>query len=1063
MIAFTRLGSSLAVLVTLVTPTLAQQQAPGPKPVAETEARTPEAEAAGFHLPPGFAIELVASEPMIGKPMNLAFDARGRLWVTSTVEYPFPAAEGTTPRDRVLILSEFGPDGKAGKVETFADGLNIPIGVLPLGTGDSALVHSIPSVKRYTDSDGDGKADRSDLAYREFGSKDTHGMTNAFTRGFDGWIYACHGFSNTSTVEGSDGQAITMSSGNIYRFQPDGSHAESFSHGQVNPFGLTFDPMGRLYSCDCHSKPIYQNLRGAYYPSFGAADDGLGFGPSMIDHDHGSTGIGGIAYYDADHFPAEYRDSIYLGNVVTGRVHRDTLAWEGSSPRAKTQPDIVSSDDLWFHPVDIELGPDGALYIADFYNRIIGHYEVPLDHPGRDRERGRIWRIVYKGLDGKNPPPTDPRPDAIHAPIADLIADLGHPNIVVRMRAADLLVLQGKEAVEPALVAILGGSPPWGIDMTPADYAVLGGQTGKMVLRARSKVKAAILQAMLPEPPARIIQALWTLHRVGGLDDLPLLAAAGHPDEAVRTHAARIWGDRDLLSREGFQVLDQAIRDTSPHVRRAAAEALGMHPSLDTIRSFLNLIQHNPPTDDHLRQVARIGLRDSLRDKSAQLSATGPVGYYGPFDQALFADVSLGIPSESSAAFLLDFLVRRLARPKDRARMVRHVARYGEGNPQPELVNVVRAYDPPPSEQARLLQAIDGGTRERGGINTPEVGTLGVEVATKLIEATDPKTIGQGIDLAISLHLTPLTAPLTRLALDQETALPIRIAAITAWGQLDPAGSIPGLASRLADATEPPAIRDNAAKALGASNRDDARVILITALKQAPASLQTTIATALVATKPGAEALLTAVAAGHASARPLGERAVAIKLEASDLPDVKARLAALLKDIVPADQSILALIDTRKTDYDTTHGGDATLGQAVFAKNCAACHQIDGQGARIGPQLDGIGIRGLDRLLEDVLDPNRNIDQAFRTTSLALSDGRVISGLLLRQDGDVLILADAEGKEVPVSSSTVEDRRVAQLSPMPANWGDAIEPKDFRNLMAYLLSKKPAGLGDKQE
>ena len=156
----TWLGSSLVVLGIQVASTCAQ--VPAPKPVAETEARTPEAEAAGFQLPPGFAIELVASEPLIGKPMNLAFDARGRLWVTSTVEYPFPAAEGTTPRDRVLILSEFGPDGKAGKVETFADGLNIPIGVLPLGTGDSALVHSIPSVRRYTDTDGDGTADRSE-------------------------------------------------------------------------------------------------------------------------------------------------------------------------------------------------------------------------------------------------------------------------------------------------------------------------------------------------------------------------------------------------------------------------------------------------------------------------------------------------------------------------------------------------------------------------------------------------------------------------------------------------------------------------------------------------------------------------------------------------------------------------------------------------------------------------------------------------------------------------------------------------------------------------------------
>ncbi len=310
-----------------------------PKPVADTEARPPEAERAGFSLPPGFAIELVASEPVIGKPMNLAFDARGRLWVTSTVEYPFPVPDGKPGRDRVIVLSDFGPDGKAGKVETFADGLNIPIGVLPLGAGDSALVHSIPSVRRFTDTNGDGRADRSDPAYAEFGARDTHGMTNAFTRGLDGWIYACHGFSNYVDRAGERRAGRRRCSrATSTGSRPDGSHAEYFSHGQVNPFGLAFDALGRLYSCDCHSRPIYQNLRGAYYPSFGAADDGLGFGPEMIKHDHGSTGIGGIAIDEADHFPPSYRGSIFLGNVVTGRVHRDTirLGWLVPPGRARS-------------------------------------------------------------------------------------------------------------------------------------------------------------------------------------------------------------------------------------------------------------------------------------------------------------------------------------------------------------------------------------------------------------------------------------------------------------------------------------------------------------------------------------------------------------------------------------------------------------------------------------------------------------------------------------------------------------------------------------------------------
>src|SRR5688500_4100484 len=128
--------------------------------VAKTEHQSPEQERAAFKLPPGFEMQLVAAEPDINKPMNIAFDARGRLWVTSTVEYPYPAKEGQTPRDKVIVLSDFGDDGRAQKVETFAEGLNIPLGVLPIENG--ALVFAIDHIRKMLDTDGDGRADKSE-------------------------------------------------------------------------------------------------------------------------------------------------------------------------------------------------------------------------------------------------------------------------------------------------------------------------------------------------------------------------------------------------------------------------------------------------------------------------------------------------------------------------------------------------------------------------------------------------------------------------------------------------------------------------------------------------------------------------------------------------------------------------------------------------------------------------------------------------------------------------------------------------------------------------------------
>ena len=135
--------------------------------------------------------------------------------------------------------------------------------------------------------------------------------------------------------------------------------------------------------------------------------------------------------------------------------------------------------------------------------------------------------------------------------------------------------------------------------------------------------------------------------------------------------------------------------------------------------------------------------------------------------------------------------------------------------------------------------------------------------------------------------------------------------------------------------------------------------------------------------------------------------------------------------------------------------GDAANGIKVFEKHCGVCHQLANKGAKIGPQLDGIGVRGVERLLEDILDPNRNVDQAFRMTTLNLKNGQVISGLLLREQGAVLVVANAQGQEVSVPKDTIEERGTAQLSPMPANFVDQVSEAEFYDLLAFLLDQKP--------
>jgi putative heme-binding domain-containing protein len=994
---------------------------PEPPLVAPTGPRKPADERKAFRLPEGFEAQLVACEPDIHKPLNIAFDARGRLWVTETVEYPFPAASGRRPRDGVKVLEDFSPEGRARKVTTFADGLNIPIGILPLpgARPQEALVHSIPSILRLRDTRGEGKADHSEALLQRFDFHDTHGMTNNFTWGFDGWVYACHGFANTSRVKSRGGSSVTMNSGNTYRFRPDGSRVQQFTWGQVNPFGLTFDPLGNLYSADCHSQPIYQLLRGAYYPSFGKPDDGLGFGPEMFTDYDGSTAIAGIAYYAADAFPKEYRGNCFIGDVVTNEIVLFRITWHGSTPKA-TQHTFLKSDDPWFRPVNILLGPDGALYVADFYNRIIGHYEVPLTHPGRDRTRGRIWRIVYKGKGAKGTPA--PRRDWTRASAAELVGDLRHPNLTVRMKAANQLVTRGgKEGVKGVREAL---------DFGKRDEAS-GWQRA---------------------------HGLWVLERCGELDDETLGKGIKDADHLVRVHAHRILSERPRLTPKQHGWALAGLADDNPHVRRAAADALGQHPSAENLRPLLALRHKVPAKDTHLLHVVRMALRNQLRPSSTWEKVNAHK--WDERDARALADVALGVHSAEAAGFLLGH-VRHYAEPDDAlTRMVHHVARYGGPDTTRGLFDFLRTRVRGPRRQAALLRAFERGHQERGLPLDERVREWAVGLTARLLDSKQADEVRAGIELTGVLKVEAQQKKVSALAADRKAPEGVRLAALNALAALDARRHAPTLGRVLADAGTPIQVREHAANLLANANQAPTRAELVAALPSAPARLQNVIASGLAGSRAGARKLLDAVAEGKASARLLRERGVALRLEATGLPGLKERLDKLTAGLPEADAKVQELIAQRRKGFRAAKV-DPSAGAKVFEKHCAICHQVGGKGARIGPQLDGIGLRGLDRLLEDVLDPSRNVDQAFRLTTLNLKKGSVVSGLLLREEGALYVLADEKGKEVPVKKSSVEERTTSQMSPMPANFADQVGEKDFYDLMAYLLSLK-AGKPEKR-
>ncbi len=977
--------------------------APSPH-IAATEPLRPEAQLKKFRLPPGFEVQLVAADPDIRKPINIAFDAAGRLWVTETIEYPFPAAG--KGRDAVKVLEDFGPDGRARKISTFADGLNIPIGVLPL-TRREALVYSIPTIWRMSDTNGDGKADERTPLYDSYGHRDTHGMTGEFTYGFDGWVYACHGFSNTSTVKSRGDTTITMTSGNTYRIKIDGSRIEYFTHGQVNPFGLSFDPRGNLYSCDCHTQPIYQLLRGAYYPSFGRPDDGLGFGPEMITSYPESTAIAGITYYAADQYPPAFRDCAFIGDVVTNRVNQFRITWTGSSPKA-TLERFLQSDDPWFRPCDVKLGPDGCLYVADFYNRIIGHYEVPLNHPGRDRDKGRIWRVVYRGPDGKGGP--RPWQDLTKLDVAGLVKELDNPNLAVRLQATHELVRHGETAAGPARQAFWKGS----------DF--------------------------------QKVHALWVLHRLTMLDHDMLASACRDQSAIVRVHGQRVLTERGQLAAAQRDLVLAGLKDADPLVERCAAEALGAHPAADNVAPLLELRHRVPTGDTHRLYAVRMALRDQLRP--AETWHKLDVAKLPEPDRRAIADVCPGVHNEPSGAFLFDFLAHTAVPPDQFARYLHAAVRYAPLDRLNQAVTLIATRFPKDdAAQAVMLKAVFQASQERGIRPGWGETALAGNVAAALLQSPDAPRVQAGVELAGEFKLTAAQPQLLALARSPKAPEPLRKSAVNTAFAIDPAGAVKALRAVLLDDKADLGVRQQIAAALAGTNRPEAHAALLQALESAPAALQSVIALGMAGSPQGGEKLLEAVAKGKASPRLLQDRAVELKLRQAKVANLDQRLAQLTKGLPPADQRIAALIAQRR-DHFLAAKADAAEGAKVFAKHCAICHQIGGQGAKIGPQLDGVGIRGPERLLEDVLDPNRNVDQAFRSTTLVLDNGQFLSGLVLREEGAVIVLADAQGKEQRIPKASVEQRIVSQLSPMPSNFAEQLGEPELYNLLAYLLAQR---------
>ncbi|MBL9138710.1 MAG: c-type cytochrome [Verrucomicrobiales bacterium] len=1145
--------------------------------VRPTEPLSPVDQVRAFDVPEGFEMQLVAHEPQINKPMNLAFDAMGRLWVTTSIEYPRPAPADRAGRDRLMIFEDFGPDGRARKVTEFAGGLNIPIGVYPFrsksasgATTWKAVVWSIPNLWLLEDTDGDGKADRREVLYGPFDhTRDTHGNQASFRRGFDGWLYATHGFNNDSHVAGRDGNRVDLNSGNTYRVRLDGRRIEQHTWGQVNPFGLAWDAEGNLYSSDCHSEPIYLLLAGGYYPSFGKPHDGLGFAPSMMEAIRGSTAIDGISYYADDLWPEEYRDGVFIGDVMTSRVYHDRAVARGSGKVTQARPDLIVSRDPWFRPVDTTLGPDGALYVADFYNRIIGHYEVPLDHPGRDRERGRLWRLVRRGV--------PLRPPALAQDLEGLVNEMASPSLSRRLLAMN--DLQDR----------------------------FGGEARPMVERRLAK----------PENANQQVHLLWYLHRLGGAGQESILQMPPSSDPLVRIHMQRIAGE--VLS--GFERGDavtptardaalalatRGTRDTDPRVQRCAAEALGNLAASDSVPVLLELLSRAPETDRHLRYTVRRSLRNILRSDAVFEVVAARTDLTAADTRALL-EVAMAVKSGISGRFVLRHLDVFGADREALRNALAHASRHVDATAIEALVEKVqRQRDGDLDFELSLFQSIQQGLRQRGGKAPVTVRSWSVDLSDRLLRSVEgadtwssqpidgaaaasnlwdyqerAEADGRSVRLLSSHpHGEQLTGHLVSAAFPAPAQLSFLLAGHDGVPDKPPAGrnrvllreaetgtvlreafpprhdqarrvtwdlaelagrrvvfeiidaddgpayawlafggfengplKLPavapanvvarqvaaaelasfeseptpemaaGLARLMRRQSSDPMARGAAARALSsdplhravaavamdgglptswrgrladavfAENRDGWEPLIASVWRDAPRSFQLRFAEIASATAELTQELVRRMKEGSAPAALLQDRRLQERLRRTADDGIRGVISDLVASLPDEDASVQRLLEERRSGYAGA-STNVERGREIFTAACAVCHQINGVGGLVGPQLSGIGTRGLERLCEDVLAPHRNVDHAFWSTILVLKDGETVSGLMRREEGEVLVVANAGGSEVSVPKASIAERKISNLSVMPSNFSEALSPEDFYHLIAYLLAQR---------
>jgi putative heme-binding domain-containing protein len=958
-----------------------------PKPDTERERKE-------FKLHPELEINLFASDPDIAKPIQMNWDSRGRLWVASSEVYP-QIKPGQQPTDKIVILEDSNGDGRSDKRIVFADGLLIPTGVLPHENG--AYVANSTEILHMQDANGDGVADKKTVLLTGFGTEDTHHIIHTFRWGMDGRFYFNQSIYIHSHVETPWGPRELLAGG-IWQYRPQTARLEVFAKGFVNSWGHVFDRWGQSLATDgAYGEGINHVFPGA---AFVTAHDSprllKGLSPGQPKHC-------GLEIISGDHFPPEWQGSFVTNDFRGNRINRFALTPSGSSFTARQLPDVLSSPNIAFRPIDARMGPDGALYIADWYNPIIQHGEVDFRDPRRDHAHGRIWRITAKGRPLMKPKRLD------QADIPTLLDTLKSNLELERTQAKLELRRRPKDQVLPLL-------EKWWRGIKHND----------------------------PNVDHRLLEALWTYQTLDVFDRdyLGLVATVNEPmARAAALRVAQEWQDRDnhATMKKSF------IIDPSPFVR---LEVINIIRTLNEANAIdVAMIALDKEVDANIDYALWLLCRQKQSDWLPRLQK-GEKLFGGDFKKLLFA--LRAVESPASAPPLVAMLKAGQVPADQRAAVLELVAKLGGQAEIDELWAMAKKAEG--ADRSSLIRALLATAQERK--LKPSRDTNLIVPLVKMEKDLDALRLAgywqerEALQSLLDFAQSPkFSSKAVRIAAVQALVhyqMPVVKAHLSDFAEFGPADSHPSI--RAAAIAAQVSTRPNDAAAWAA------KLLASPTDPEFEESDLKAMFDAFLQRKGGIDALNVALANKKL---PPDRAALALRIVNASGRDV-GKLAATLNRMVGSTGMPTAFSSAERATLlsDVQSQGDAARGEAVYrreALQCLKCHAIGGAGGLVGPDMVSLGSSAqIDYIVESLLEPSKKIKEGYHSTTVLKTDGASLVGVVVSKTDRELKLRDANGAEIFIATADIEAAKPSAVSLMPVDLYKGLPRSDFLDLAKFL-------------